>query len=348
MLDHIASSVKNMAVSKEKISEKILNHALEIIYLLTGEKYVLVKKKSPHCCIHPQSGTVPVKCEDIAVYFSMEEWDYVKGHKQQYQSIITGTEPEKMDSTDLGVTTQDAEESSSPELEDLRVEEIDYESTSGKDEDEEEEEEIKYRAKKEITKYEMSSGFPGPSAAGSFKSIIEDAFPAIPLLTEREIKEEITEEIREDGTYESLVNRTTSAPDSVSAQHFRWHPNIWSISERFICSGTTRTYDPYPGTKPAATTTAAAAEEKPTDASRLELINQVALEEKPFRCIACGQTFKYKSSAMRHYSVVHGVKPHQCNDCGRRFSTKFKSVVHKCNPRKNTRDFWDDQSGFNI
>lgn len=333
MLDHIASSVKNMANSKEKISEKILNHALEIIYLLTGEKYVLVKKKSPHCCIHPQSGTVPVKCEDIAVYFSMEEWDYVKGHKQQYQNIITETEPDKMDSTDLDIT-QDVQESRSPDLADLRVEEIDYESTSGKDDDDYEDED------KEKGKYELSSGHPGTFAAGSFRSIIEDTYPAAPLLDESEIKVEMTEEIKEDGTYESLADKT-SAPDKVSTPHYRWHPNIWSISERFICGSNSRTYDPFPPIKPAA-------EEKPPEPSRLQFINQVALEEKPFRCIACGQMFKYKSSAMRHYSLVHGVKPHQCNECGRRFSTKFKAVVHKCKTRKNARDFWDDQGGFSV
>ncbi|KAM3912010.1 uncharacterized protein RB166_020480 [Leptodactylus fuscus] len=336
MLDHVASSVKNMTISKEKISEKILNHALEIIYLLTGEKYVLVKKKSPHCCIHPQAGTVPVKCDDIAVYFSMEEWDYVKGHKQQYQTIIPEAEPDKMDASDL-TTAEDAHESHSPELADLRVEEIDYESASGKDDEDYEDED--YREKRKCEP--LGSGHPGTSAATSFPSIIDDTFAATPLLDESEIKVEMTEEIKEDGTYESLVDKKATA-DSVTTPHYRWHPNIWSISERFICGGNNRNYHPYPPIKPAA------AEEKPTDPARLQFLSQVALEEKPFRCIACGQMFKHKSSAMRHYSVVHGVKPHQCDECGKRFSTKFKAVIHKCNPRKNTRDFWDDQGGFNV
>ncbi|XP_044161720.1 zinc finger protein 184-like [Bufo gargarizans] len=273
----------------------------------------------------------------VAVYFSMEEWDYVKGHKQQYQSIITETEPDKMDTADLGITqdAQDVDESRSPELADLHVEEIDYESTSGKDDDEYEEEDHKMKCK-----YELSSGPPGTSAAGRFTSIIDDTYPAAPLLDESEIKVEMTEEIKEDGTYESLANRT-SAPDKVTTPHYRWNPNIWSISERFICSGNGRPFDPYPAIKPTT-------EDKPTETSRLQFINQVALDDKPFRCIACGQMFKYKSSAMRHYSVVHGVKPHQCNECGRRFSTKFKAVVHKCNPRKHSRDFWDDQGGFTL
>ncbi|KAG8553023.1 hypothetical protein GDO81_003226 [Engystomops pustulosus] len=334
MLDHIAS---NLGLSKEKISEKILNHALEIIYLLTGEKYVLVMKKSPHCCIHPKAETVPVKCDDIAVYFSMEEWDYVKGHKQQYQNIITETGPvsDTMDIADPE-TAEDDLDRSSPELSDLHVEEIDYDSISAKNVVEcDEEEEDDY---KEKHRYARSSAHPGTSAATSFPSIIDDSIPVTSLLDESEIKVEMTEEIKEDGTYESLVNKTYT-PAAAPAPHYRWHPNIWSVSERFICGGNSRSFYPFTNIKPSN-------QDKPPEPSRLQFIDRVLLEEKPFRCIACGQMFKHKSSAMRHYSVVHGVKPHQCDECGKRFSTKFKSVIHKCNPRKN-RDVWDDQAGFN-
>ncbi|KAM4642424.1 uncharacterized protein O3C94_016752 [Discoglossus pictus] len=73
---------------RTKMAEHFLNYALEIIYMLTGEEYTIVKKDSPSSSIHRLTGEVPIKCDDVAVYFSMEEWEYIEGHKELYKDVM--------------------------------------------------------------------------------------------------------------------------------------------------------------------------------------------------------------------------------------------------------------------
>ncbi|KAM4051811.1 uncharacterized protein ACNLHF_026016 [Anomaloglossus baeobatrachus] len=112
---------------KNKMAEKILNLTLEIIFHLTGEDYTVVKTSSdrcqapvsegrggtlspipgppPHPRIHEDindqkileltnkmlellTGEVPIRCQDVTVYFSMEEWEYLEGHKERYKEVI--------------------------------------------------------------------------------------------------------------------------------------------------------------------------------------------------------------------------------------------------------------------
>ncbi|KAM4051787.1 uncharacterized protein ACNLHF_025848 isoform 2-T2 [Anomaloglossus baeobatrachus] len=117
-----------MTKDKVQIMEKILNLSLEIIFHLTGEDYTVVKKTSsehcqvpmsegwlgtlnpipgppPHSRIHEDindqkilelihkmlellTGEVPIRCQDVSVYFSMEEWEYLEGHKDRYKEVM--------------------------------------------------------------------------------------------------------------------------------------------------------------------------------------------------------------------------------------------------------------------
>uniref|UniRef100_A0A8C5PWC4 C2H2-type domain-containing protein n=1 Tax=Leptobrachium leishanense TaxID=445787 RepID=A0A8C5PWC4_9ANUR len=93
-------TMREVTKDKRQMTERILNHALGIIFLLTGEEYVVVKKSSPHSSVHLLTGEVPIKCGDISVYFSMEEWDYIEGHKDIYKDvIIDGDTPSRAQSS---------------------------------------------------------------------------------------------------------------------------------------------------------------------------------------------------------------------------------------------------------
>ncbi|XP_073516931.1 gastrula zinc finger protein XlCGF66.1-like [Phyllobates terribilis] len=117
-----------MDMGRDKMAERILHLTLEILFWLTGEDYTVVKKTSsercqdpvsegwgrplspitgppPHPLIHEDindqkileltykmiallTGEVPIRCQDVAVYFSMEEWEYLEEHKDLYKDFM--------------------------------------------------------------------------------------------------------------------------------------------------------------------------------------------------------------------------------------------------------------------
>ncbi|XP_075692119.1 uncharacterized protein LOC142659648 isoform X2 [Rhinoderma darwinii] len=75
--------------NEKLMNKRLLKLAMEIISLLTGEEYVMVKKNSTR----PNSTEngdfqVPIKCGDVSIYFTMEEWDYIEEHRELYQKVV--------------------------------------------------------------------------------------------------------------------------------------------------------------------------------------------------------------------------------------------------------------------
>ncbi|XP_068112266.1 zinc finger protein 773-like isoform X7 [Hyperolius riggenbachi] len=111
-----------MKMEKEKNRMvKILDLTLEVICLLAGEDCIAVKKASgeplspltlppPHSQTTERSngrkilevigritelmtGEIPIRCQDVALYFTMEEWEYLEGHKNLYKEVVMENQP---------------------------------------------------------------------------------------------------------------------------------------------------------------------------------------------------------------------------------------------------------------
>ncbi|XP_063290481.1 oocyte zinc finger protein XlCOF7.1-like isoform X3 [Pelobates fuscus] len=123
-----------MNKARNMVTEKILDLTMEIISLLTGEDYMVLKKSPEHVtngcnpCVsevfskveslsmvtssnspiheknHDQkileltnkiiqllTEEVPIRCEDVTVHLSMEEWEYLEGHKNLYKDVMMET-----------------------------------------------------------------------------------------------------------------------------------------------------------------------------------------------------------------------------------------------------------------
>lgn len=56
---------------------------------------------------------------------------------------------------------------------------------------------------------------------------------------------------------------------------------------------------------------------------------QKAPEERPYRCDACGHSFKQHSSLTQHQRIHTGEKPYKCNQCGKAFSLRSYLIIHQ-------------------
>ncbi|KAF7235528.1 Zinc finger and SCAN domain-containing protein 30 [Varanus komodoensis] len=52
------------------------------------------------------------------------------------------------------------------------------------------------------------------------------------------------------------------------------------------------------------------------------------LDDKPFKCLDCGKSFRMKDKLIRHHKTHTGEKPYKCLDCGKFFSTKYGLFRH--------------------
>ncbi|XP_069605510.1 zinc finger protein 773-like [Ranitomeya imitator] len=393
-----------MDMDNDKMAERILHLTLEILFHLTGEDYTVVKKTSsdrcqdpvyegwgrplspitgppPHPLIHEDindqkileliyktiellTGEVPIRCQDVAVYFSMEEWEYLEGHKDLYKDIMMEV-PQPLISSDLSHKRTTPERCSHPLLpqdckqedpnvpQDHQGEDLTHITTTETcvrgDE----------RCKEEIPTYDYPGGNPQPddnshsptcriqghtckeNGTAGKKSIHDMATQKTQgkspqddctRISERQLTSSVFKsddlEIAQDTIEVNAI--TADITSSIHSKHLSSDPLKQVLSSDLLA--TTQGYK-------ICNKKRNTPKSKPFSCS--EHGNRFPIEkcflrhqrshtgEKPFSCSECGKCFNLKGNLVIHQRTHTGVKPFSCSECGKCFHQKGNLVIHE-------------------
>ncbi|XP_073467472.1 uncharacterized protein [Aquarana catesbeiana] len=343
-----------MEEDRSHMTEKILNLTLEIIYLLTGERCPLMKSGDhmtitmPPCdSLKPErhnmqkilevtkkmmellTGEVPIRCQDVTVYFSMEEWEYLEGHKDLYKDVMmdnqppltspdgssTGNPPERCprplysrDSTQEGHTIPHHHQSGN--LRDSKV--------GGKAEEKEEERYVRddqqFMEEDGITETFIEEDTPTEISTDGreMRKTSEDCLTLSPDCKVED--EDITQ-------YSPGENPTTSnvhpAPHSVDGPSYSSYPEepqtvrdgaVLPTEKSFSCTECGKCF---------------------SFKFNLNEHKRSHTGEKPHSCPECGKCFSRKCNLYRHQRFHRGEKPYSCPECGKCFSQKSNFYTHQ-------------------
>ncbi|XP_077112959.1 uncharacterized protein LOC143768156 [Ranitomeya variabilis] len=380
----LLSDHTRMDRDRDKMAERILDVTLEILFRLTGEDYTVVKKTSsercqapvskgwgslmrpimgppPHPLIHEDiddqkileltykmiellTGEVPIKCQDVTVYFSMEEWEYLEGHKDQYKDVMIEV-PQPLTSPVLSSERTTPERCPLPLLpQECKQEDLDVpQDHQGKylphinttetymrgDERCKEEiptdnrtDDVTRSSEGHLIFLDFAAGDQGitsdtyeehiiitdiPQALR--KNLSSDPFKRV--LSSTSLKENM-ENKKHKSTDEHEVAHKGEKPFSCSqsgkCSRFLSHQRSHSGKKLFSCSECGKCF---------------------MDKTHLVTHQRTHTGEKPFSCSECGKCFSEKKTLVTHQRTHTGEKPFSCSECGKCFSQKFHLVIHQ-------------------
>ncbi|XP_075694988.1 uncharacterized protein LOC142661445 [Rhinoderma darwinii] len=346
-----------MDKDRNEMSRRILNFTLEIIYLLSGEEYTIVKKTSgdcttpiihesggwssgqspmpeppPHSRIHGKNnkkkileliykmtelltGEVPIRCQDVTVYFSMEEWEYLEGHKDLYEDAMMenyrpllsqdgSSKRSRLERCPSPLYSQDCPEEKHNVPENHQGED----QTNIKAEDEAEEKRVRgnqpCKSKvEEETPGDVTTENPGKSSEGNFRLLINY---------------KVEDDVIQHSSGENLITLNI-------------HPELHSTD---LSYNSPNHEEPSPDQSQIVTTSTAQEGGKRYQCGKPFTKNsghftnrRIYTEEKLYSCPLCEKCFTDKSSLVKHERSHTGEK--SCSECGKFFTQKSHLAIHE-------------------
>ncbi|XP_073408753.1 uncharacterized protein [Dendrobates tinctorius] len=326
-----------MDMDRDKMVERILHLTLEILFRLTGEDYTVVKKTSsercqdpvsegwgrplspireppPHPLIHENinvqkiieltykmiellTGEVPIRCQDVAVYFSMEEWEYLEGHKDPYKDVMMEV-PQPLTSPDLSSKRRTPERCPRPLLpQDCGQEDPNVpHDHQGED----------------LTHIKTTESY---------------------VRGDEWCKEEIPIDNHPGDNYTwSPEGHQISSDFKIEKQNHRAHTNIKPCSslECEKCFNHESDSDTHQRVHAAEKPYSCSECGKYFDhESNVVTHQRIHLAEKPYSCSECGKCFNRESNLVTHQRIHLAEKPYSCSECEKCFNHESDFVKHQ-------------------